>query len=73
MRDVEVPAWWRRLGLDGLVDVHVHFLPDRVLNAVWAYFDQASSHYETEPSGNDVRREGPEVIAPLRQKQLGLF
>jgi len=48
VRDVEVPAWWRRLGLDGLVDVHVHFLPDRVLNAVWAYFDQASSHYGTE-------------------------
>jgi putative SOS response-associated peptidase YedK len=31
------------------------------------------SHYETDPSGNDVRREGPEVIAPPRQKQLGLF
>ncbi|WP_202874107.1 amidohydrolase family protein [Kribbella speibonae] len=48
MRDSEVPAWWRRLGLDGLVDVHVHFLPDRVLKAVWAYFDQASEHYGTE-------------------------
>ncbi|MFF0338291.1 amidohydrolase family protein [Kribbella sp. NPDC004875] len=48
MRDSEVPAWWQRLGLDGLVDVHVHFLPDRVLNAVWAYFDQASEHYGTE-------------------------
>ncbi|WP_427885998.1 amidohydrolase family protein [Kribbella sp. GL6] len=48
MRDSGVPAWWRRLGLDGLVDVHVHFLPDRVLNAVWAYFDQASTHYGTE-------------------------
>ena len=45
MRDADVPAWWRRLGLDGLVDVHVHFLPDRVMNAVWAYFDQASEHY----------------------------
>jgi len=31
------------------------------------------SHYETDPSGNDVRREGPEIITPLRQKQLGLF
>jgi putative SOS response-associated peptidase YedK len=31
------------------------------------------AHYETNPSGNDVRREGPEVIAPLVQKQLGLF
>ncbi|MFI5696731.1 amidohydrolase family protein [Kribbella sp. NPDC051586] len=48
MRDAEVPAWWRRLGLDGLVDVHVHFLPDRVMNAVWAYFDQAGEHYGTE-------------------------
>jgi hypothetical protein len=48
VRDAEVPAWWRRLGLDGLVDVHVHFLPDRVMNAVWAYFDQAGEHYGTE-------------------------
>ncbi|MEV5964549.1 amidohydrolase family protein [Kribbella sp. NPDC051952] len=47
MRDSDVPSWWRRLGLDGLVDVHVHFLPDRVMNAVWAYFDQAVEHYGT--------------------------
>jgi hypothetical protein len=47
VRDAEVPDWWRRLGLDGLVDVHVHFLPDRVMNAVWAYFDQAGEHYGT--------------------------
>ncbi|WP_432944975.1 amidohydrolase family protein [Kribbella sp. CA-253562] len=45
MRDDEVPGWWQRLGLDGLVDVHVHFLPDQVMNAVWAYFDQAEQHY----------------------------
>lgn len=31
------------------------------------------SSYEADPAGNDVRREGPAVIAPLRQKQLGLF
>ncbi len=47
MRDEDVPAWWQRLGLDGLVDVHVHFLPDPVMNAVWTYFDQASEHYGT--------------------------
>jgi hypothetical protein len=29
------------------VDVHVHFLPDRVMDAVWAYFDQAVEHYGT--------------------------
>ncbi|MEU8225061.1 amidohydrolase family protein [Kribbella sp. NPDC048915] len=48
MRDAEVPAWWRQLGIDGLVDVHVHFLPDRMMDAVWAYFDQAPAHYGTE-------------------------
>lgn len=43
--DDAVPAIWRRLGLPGLVDVHVHFLPPRVLAAVWAYFDRAGEHY----------------------------
>jgi putative SOS response-associated peptidase YedK len=33
----------------------------------------ALSHYEADPSGNDVRREGPAVISPVRVKQLGLF
>jgi uncharacterized protein len=43
--DDEVPGWWGRLGLTGLVDVHVHFLPDPVMDAVWHYFDQAERHY----------------------------
>ena len=43
--DRAVPALWRRLGLPGLVDVHVHFLPPSVLAAVWAYFDRAEEHY----------------------------
>ncbi len=43
--DAAVPAFWRDLGLPGLVDVHVHFLPPRVLAAVWAFFDEASRHY----------------------------
>ncbi|WP_435057418.1 amidohydrolase family protein [Streptomyces sp. bgisy060] len=29
----------RRLGLPGLVDVHTHFMPQNVLDKVWAYFD----------------------------------
>ncbi|MFG2293089.1 amidohydrolase family protein [Streptomyces sp. NPDC048603] len=28
-----------RLGLPGLVDVHTHFMPARVLDKVWEYFD----------------------------------
>ena len=34
-----VTAFWERLGLPGLVDVHTHFMPERVLRKVWAYFD----------------------------------
>ncbi|MGH3460559.1 MAG: amidohydrolase family protein [Kribbellaceae bacterium] len=36
----QVTAFWRDLGLPGLVDVHTHFMPARVLDKVWAYFDQ---------------------------------
>ncbi|WP_447008334.1 amidohydrolase family protein [Saccharothrix isguenensis] len=32
-------------GVPGLVDVHVHFMPQRVLDKVWAFFDEASRHY----------------------------
>lgn len=32
---------WQGLGLPGLVDLHVHFMPQNVLDKVWAYFDAA--------------------------------
>ncbi|MER7915542.1 MULTISPECIES: amidohydrolase family protein [unclassified Streptomyces] len=35
----EVRRFWGRLGLPGLIDVHTHFMPERVLNKVWEYFD----------------------------------
>jgi len=34
-----VPACWGALGLPGLVDLHVHFMPKNVMDKVWAYFD----------------------------------
>jgi hypothetical protein len=37
--DADVPAWWGSLGLPGLFDVHVHFMPPRVQRKVWAAFD----------------------------------
>ncbi|GAA1899247.1 amidohydrolase family protein [Lapillicoccus jejuensis] len=43
--DAEVPSYWQGLGLPGLADVHVHFLPEPVLAKVWAYFDHAEEHY----------------------------
>jgi uncharacterized protein len=47
LADAGVPAVWQRLGLPGLADVHVHFLPPRVLAAVWAFFERAEEHYDT--------------------------
>jgi hypothetical protein len=38
--DADIPAFWRSLGLPGLIDVHVHFMPQNVLTKVWAYFDR---------------------------------
>jgi hypothetical protein len=43
--DADVPRYWRELGLPGLVDVHVHFLPERVQAKVWQYFAEAETHY----------------------------
>ena len=37
--DEEVPAFTAALGLPGLVDIHTHFMPQRVLDAVWRFFD----------------------------------
>lgn len=30
-----------QLGLPGIIDVHTHFMPERVMRKVWAYFDSA--------------------------------
>lgn len=37
--DHEVAPFVRSLGLDGIIDVHVHSLPPPLQRAVWAYFD----------------------------------
>ena len=47
MDDADVPGWWQRLGLPGLIDIHTHFMPKPVMDAVWRYFDNAAEHYGT--------------------------
>lgn len=37
--DVEVRPWLDDLGIDGIVDIHVHALPARLQQAVWRFFD----------------------------------
>jgi uncharacterized protein len=41
LTDRDVPAWWQALGIPGLFDVHVHFLPPNIEAAVWRQFDVA--------------------------------
>lgn len=36
---LDVVRFRERLGLPGIIDVHTHFMPERVLRKVWAYFD----------------------------------
>ncbi|HEX3907092.1 MAG TPA: amidohydrolase family protein [Mycobacteriales bacterium] len=39
--DDDVPAYWQALGLPGLIDSHLHFMPESVTRKVWAYFEAA--------------------------------
>lgn len=41
MKDADVPHFWQGLGLPGLFDVHVHFLPENIQRRVYEQFDQA--------------------------------
>ena len=67
--DADVPAYWRGLGLPGLADVHVHFLPEPMERKVSAYFDAAVEHYGT-PWPIRYRSAEPERVDTLRR--LGL-
>lgn len=38
--DAELPDYLAQLGVPGILDVHVHFMPDRVQQKVWGFFDR---------------------------------
>ena len=67
--DADVPRFWHELGLPGLVDVHVHFLPDRVQAKVWEYFGAARDNYgtATPPPPACGARRTPPVLANRSQ------
>lgn len=70
--DAEVPAFTRALGLPGLTDLHVHFLPDPVQRKVWSFFDRASAEYGTEWPIH-YRLPAPERLAILRDLGVRAF
>jgi hypothetical protein len=59
--DTDVPALATALGLPGLVDIHVHFMPDRVLRKVWAWFDALGGVWPIHYRHDDATR-----VATLR-------
>jgi predicted TIM-barrel fold metal-dependent hydrolase len=60
-----VTAFWRRLGLPGLIDVHTHFMPANVLAKVWAFFADGRAA-PGRPWPVAYRRSEPERVALLR-------
>ncbi|GAA5129529.1 amidohydrolase family protein [Pseudonocardia adelaidensis] len=70
--DDDVPRFLSELGVPGIVDIHVHFLPERVLRKVWAYFDQAQTHYGTAWPIH-YRTPEPERVATLRKLGVQTF
>jgi hypothetical protein len=54
------------LGLPGLIDIHVHFMPERVQRKVWAYFDNAEENYGR-PWPIHYRYDEPTRITILRE------
>jgi predicted TIM-barrel fold metal-dependent hydrolase len=63
--DADVPTWWRTLGVPGLFDVHVHFLPPRVMSKVRAQFDGAGPLIGR-PWPLEYRGDDEELVARLR-------
>jgi predicted TIM-barrel fold metal-dependent hydrolase len=70
--DEDVPALWRALGLPGLVDLHVHFMPKNVLDKVWAYFDAAGPRVGA-PWPIEYRTDEADRLARLRALGVRAF
>jgi len=67
-----VAAFRARVGLDSLIDVHTHFMPERLLAAVRAYFDAAGPLIGR--PWPIVYREGERArVAALRAFGVGAF
>jgi predicted TIM-barrel fold metal-dependent hydrolase/ADP-ribose pyrophosphatase YjhB (NUDIX family) len=67
-----VAAFRARVGLDSLIDVHTHFMPERLLAAVRAYFD-AAGPLLGRPWPIVYREDEQARVAALRSFGVGAF
>jgi uncharacterized protein len=70
--DEDLPRFLAELDLPGIVDVHVHFLPERVMAKVWAYFDLAEQYYGR-PWPIHYRMPEPDRVATLAKLGVRAF
>lgn len=62
-RDADLRAFLDALGIPGIVDLHVHVLPDRLQAAVWRFFDALDdppwpiTYRQAEPTRRTILRE----------------
>jgi hypothetical protein len=61
---LRVTEFRRRAGLPYLIDIHTHFMPERLLAAVWSYFDEP---------GPLIGRRWPIRYRETEQRRLGLL
>lgn len=71
--DAELPALIESLGLPGLVDLHVHFMPQNVLDKVWDFFDHVGDAPGTPPWTIAYRTGESERIAKLGELGVARF
>lgn len=60
----DVTAFWQRLDLPGLIDLHVHFLPPPIERAVWREFDNG---------GEKIGRDWPIRYRQPQLERIGLL
>jgi predicted TIM-barrel fold metal-dependent hydrolase len=66
MTDDEIPGYLAALGVPGIVDAHVHFLPDNVQQAVWRWFDGLTPAWPVTYRAGSAERLGMLAAAGIR-------
>ncbi|RII42458.1 amidohydrolase [Galactobacter valiniphilus] len=64
--DARIPAYLEALGIPGLADVHVHFMPQNVLSKVWGFFDRVGEEFGAAPWPIHYRMPEAERVQTLR-------
>lgn len=70
--DADVPAWLERIGVPGLTDLHVHFMPDAVQQKVWGFFDRVPDTGR-DPWTIEYRTSDEERVRTLRELGVRSF